>query len=248
MYSYKISMILLLVAIVIGMVMFFSGSTYASYMIYGDQDLLGTGRYNSDPTEGATLEGLAPNEVTYSSVVVYHTWPFKPDSSDFPGTDQIYVGSEQTAKHDGYSMFDGRQFGPQVLVLDYSALVPSGYKVDTLTLGIAADDFQQPRFGNFFEVYVNGYNQPALTNVINSLNQTGPQVQFFTVGVDPDFLIPDNKLFLIIDEGGDGADGWAIDYATIGVTTSPVPIPPSALLLMGGIIGLLVIRRNVKFR
>ena len=42
-------------------------------------------------------------------------------------------------------------------------------------------------------------------------------------------------------QGGDGGDGWAVDFLTVGVTTTP---EPSAILLAGlGILGLLRTRR-----
>ncbi len=75
----------------------------ASFLVYGDMDRLGFGPYSSDPTVGATLQGLAPNAVTYGNLIQGNGYPFSPSPGDYPGTDQIYVGSSQTSTHDGYS-------------------------------------------------------------------------------------------------------------------------------------------------
>ena len=40
-----------------------------------------------------------------------------------------------------------------------------------------------------------------------------------TIGIDPAVLQTNNILTLSIDEGGNGGDGWAIDFLTVGVTT-----------------------------
>src|SRR4051812_38092030 len=80
--------------------------------MYGDADALGTGAYGaSDPTAGATLQGLSSGTVTFASLVVGHTFPFSPGAGDFAGTDQIFVGSTQTAFHDGYSGAGSRMNG-----------------------------------------------------------------------------------------------------------------------------------------
>jgi hypothetical protein len=204
----------------------------SGYLEYGTENVLGTGTYSSDPKAGATLIGLAPGAVTMASLITPHGYPFSPAPGDFPGTDQIYVGTNQTAFDDGYSQFSGRIQAPDVLTMNYSSLVPAGQMLTGLTLGIAADDFQYPVWGNPFTVALNGTTDVALTNEINSLNQTGPVVQFFTIGVDPSILLSTNVLTLTISEGGTGGDGYAIDFLTIGVTTQSVP-EPSSLILFG---------------
>ena len=107
-----------------------------------------------------------------------------------------------------------------MITLDYSSLVPAGTQIDTFTLGIGADDFQFPVWGQPFLAYINGTVDAALENTLNGLVQTGPVVQFFSIGVDPASLNADNVLTLTIDEGGDGGDGWAVDFLTVGVQTS----------------------------
>jgi PEP-CTERM motif len=209
----------------------------AAVQFYGDENVLNTGTYPSDPTAGATLEGLVPGDVTAATLIQPHVYPFTPDVGDYPGTDQIYVGSVQTGSHDGYSISPERINGPQNISLDYGDLVPAGQSIQTFTLGIAYDDFQFPAFGNPFTVTVNGQVNATLTSVANSLNEGGPLVQFITAGLDPSILNPSNILSLSIDEGGDGGDGWAIDYLTVGVTTVPEPAS-FALLGVAAIAGL----------
>ena len=199
----------------------------STVITYGDADALGTGAYGTnDPTAGATLQGLASGTVTFASQVTGHGNPFAPTAGDFPGTDQIFVGSTQTAFHDGYSSASSRLNGPQVFTLDYAFLIPSGSKVGTLTLGIAADDFPASVFGQPFTASINGTENPALTAALNGLNQTGPVTQFFTIGIDPAALSSNHQLSLAINELGDGGDGWAVDFLTVGVTTTPISMSP----------------------
>ena len=203
---------------------------------YGNENLLNTGTYPSDPKAGATLSGLAAGVVTDSNNFYGHNYPFSPSVGDFPGTDQIYVGSTQTASHDGYSGASQRIAGPQVLTMDYSSALAPGQGVAALTLGIASDDFQNAVFGQPFTAKINGVVNTALTNKLNSLDETGPVEHFFTIGISPSALTS-NKV-LTIDEGGDGGDGWAIDFLTIGITPSIAAVPEPSSLWLGGAMGL----------
>lgn len=212
----------------------------AGVQVYGDKDVLGTGSYAYEPTTGATLEGLAGGTVTYSSLITSHGFPFSPQN-DYAGTDQIYVGQVQTASHDGYAGYGSRMHGPQVIVLDYSGLIATGEAVETLTLGIAADDFQRPSWGQPYSATVNGQEIAQLTSVLNGLSQTGPRVQFFSIGIDPLLLGDDHVLTLSINQGGTGGDGWAIDFLTVGVTTVP---EPATMMLMAAGVGCLIRRRG----
>jgi hypothetical protein len=207
---------------------------------YGNENLLGTGTYATDPKAGATLWGLSPGVVKVATNSFGHTFPFSPGPGDFAGTDQIYVGSVQTGAHDGYSAAAERINGPQVITMDYSGLVPAGQSVATLTLGIASDDFQFPAIGQPFTAKINGVVDTAITNTLNSVNEGGPVEQFFTVGIGTAGLLSSHVLTLSIDEGGDGGDGWAVDFLTIGVTTSAVPEPSSFFLLSAGFGGALL--------
>jgi PEP-CTERM motif len=223
-----------------------SGATrvVGAVMLYGDKDVLNDPNtsYPVDPTTGVMLEGLAPDAVTFGAPPVGHAYPFSPAVGDYPGTDQIYVGSLQTGTHDGYSVSTERINGPQVISLDYSALVPAGQSVASLTLGIAADDFQFPQFAQSFTALINGAAAPVLTNVLRGVDQSGPVVQFFSIGISPAVLAANHVLTLSIDQGGDGGDGWAVDFLTVGVTTTP---EPTTLLLSGlGTVGLLAMRRR----
>ncbi len=220
----------------------------ASTLFFGDEDCLGQGCYGaSDPTAGATLTGLAANVVTVATNSFGHGYPFSPGAGDFPGTDQIYVGSLQTGADDGYSGSTQRINGPDVLNLDYSSLVSGGGTITSFTLGIAADDFQFPAIGNPFTATINGTVDAALTAELNSLNEGGPVVQFFTIGIDPSLLSASNHLILSIDEGGNGGDGYAVDFLTAGVTTSTAATPePTSIGFIGGgmALGLIALRRR----
>lgn len=219
----------------------------ASTILYGDEDCLGQGCYGAtDPTAGATLTGLAANVVTTSTNFYGHAYPFSPDPGDFAGTDQIYVGSVQTAGHDGYSGSVQRINGPDNFSLDYSSLVPGGATITSFTLGIAADDFQFTVFGQPYTATVNGTVDAALTSELESLNQSGPIVQFFTIGIDPSLLNGSNVLNLSINEGGDGGDGWAVDFLTAGVTTTATPEPANIGLISAGVVlALIALRRRM---
>ena len=225
-------------------------ASFAGTVLFGDENVLGTGTYSTDPTTGATLEGLAAGVVTDSTVFVGHGYPFSPGAGEFPGTDQIYVGSTQTGAHDGYSVAGERINGPDVLVLDYSSLVPVGQTITSLTLGIAADDFQFPSFGQPFTALINGTTDAALTSQLNSIDEGGPVVHFFTIGIGLGSLLPSNILTLSIDNGGDGGDGYAVDFLTIGVTTQAegvvVPEPGTLIGLSMGVAAFAVARFRRK--
>jgi len=224
-----------------------AASAHAGVVTFGDMDCLNNPTFcTSDPTIGATLQGLTPGTITDATNSFPHPFPFTP-SGDFPGTDQIFVGSSQTGAHDGYSTSAPRINGPQVLTLNYSSLVGLGQTVTSLTLGVASDDFQFPAFGQPFLATLNGAAAPDLTTKLNSLNEGGPVMHFFTIGVNPALDTPSHTLTLTIDQGGDGGDGWAVDFLTVGVTTSgtaAAPEPGTVALMGAGLFGLAMFARR----
>ncbi len=199
-----------------------AASAQAEVKVFGDKDLLGFGQYSSDPPEwGARTEGLKPGEVKTGIFKTFHNFPFTPTPEDFPGTDQVYVGSNQSASLDEYANYGGRQKGPQTFKLDIGDLL-SGGKPQTLTLGIMFDDLQQPTHGQPFVVTVNGQRLDAMNQAINQQNlrdkENRPSTVFISAGLDPSILQSGNTLEVVIDQEGQGGDGWAVDYLTVGVT------------------------------
>ena len=194
-------------------------SALAGVKQFGDMDVCNTRSWPTDPTTGATLEGLAPGVVTTGTAPVGHSFPFAPTTGDYPGTDQIFTGSRQTGTCDGYGGYGSRRHGPHVITMDYGSLVGASEHVTSLTLGIGFDDFQQPFFGQPYLVTVNGISYAPLSALVSSMDQTGPVAQFKSIGLPVSLLDGDQVLTLSIDQGGNGGDGWAIDFLTIGVTT-----------------------------
>jgi len=228
-----------------------SASAHAAVVTFGDMDCLNNPTFcTSDPTLGATLEGLAAGTITDATNSFPHPFPFVP-SGDFAGTDQIFVGSTQTGAHDGYSVASPRINGPQILTLDYSSLVGVGQTVTSLTLGVGSDDFQFPPFGQPFVATLNGIAAPDLTAKLNSLDEGGPVMHFFTIGLSAGLDNPSHTLTLSIDQGGDGGDGWAVDFLTVGVTTTgaaAAPEPATTVLAGAGLIGFMALARRRRAR
>jgi hypothetical protein len=220
-------------------------------LLYGDIDKLGSGFVTpADSYDGATLLGLAAGTTSSASSSFGHGFPFTPEVDDFAGTDRIYVGSTQTAFHDGYSSFGSRASGPQTFTLDFSSLLPAGHEITTLTLGLGLDDFQFGGFGQPYVGQVNGAAYAPLSTLLNSVNQTGPSTRFYTIGLDV-ASIAGTSFTVSINQGGTGGDGWAIDYLTVGVQTqkiSNVPEPATVALLGGGLLVVGLVSRRPRDR
>ena len=231
----------------------------AQVMEYGNENQEGAGPYAAgfDPKAGATLSGLIAGQVTMGAQSSGHD-EFFPDApaGDFAGTDTIHVGSTfTTLAHDGYA---GQYLytatpghvvkGPDTFALDYSSLLPAGNTLQTLTLGIEADDFQHGKYDQPFMATLNGVESTEIESVLNSVVLTDPSSQFFTFGIDPALLNSSKVLNLSIDEGGDGGDGYAVDFLTVGVTSAPIPEASTTisfgLLLALGAGGMVLVARK----
>lgn len=222
---------------------------------YGTENQEGAGPYSGgfnpvgfDPKAGATLSGLTAGQVTSGAQSGGHSefFPAAP-AGDFAGTDTIYVGSTFTNQaHDGYA---GQYLnpvpgdsvavkGPDTFSLDYSSLLSAGQTPQTLTLGILADDFQYAKYGNPFTATVNGVESMEIENALNTTVLTDPSTKFYTFGIDPSLLTGSNVLNLSIDEKGDGGDGYAVDFLTVGVTSSDVPaaVPEASTTISFGVL------------
>lgn len=228
---------------------------------YGSENQEGAGPYAAgfDPKAGAALSGLAPGQVTMGTQSSGHT-EFFPDAAagDFAGTDTIHVGSAFAGQaHDGYSYqylsTPGHVVkGPDTFALNYASLLPAGQTAQSLTLGIEADDLQFGKYGQPFTAFINGVESSGFEKVLNTPVLTDPSSQFFSFGVDPALLSSSGILNLSIDEGGDGGDGYAVDFLTVGVTTNagPAAVPEApntvsfGLLLAFGLGGVAVSRKR----
>ena len=155
---------------------FSSASSISTNVLeYGDEDLCNTGTYSSNPEgrshacrTGSGRSDLCRQQPGQSFASCFSV---RSATNDFPGTDQIFVGSHATASLDGYANYSGKTYGPQIISLNYSSLVAAGQKVATMTLGFEADDFQSPYWGNPYTVMLNGVINSNLTAAINSLNR-----------------------------------------------------------------------------
>lgn len=197
----------------------------AMILEYGDRDCLGMDCYGEiDPTAGVTLTGLQGGESSISPERIFHSYPFSPAADDYAGTDQIFctsVGSSE--ENDGYCNSDEALSAPLTAVLDYSVALSPNEVVKSLTLGIASDDFQSRDFGGTFTAFINGQEVDFLSQLLDSLNNGGPSVKFFSIGVPQDILAENHELSIEIRKEGESRDGFAVDFFTVGVETVPTP-------------------------
>lgn len=179
--------------------------------VFGTVNLLGLGYpAKANPFAGASLQGLASN-VTSTAINKYAgPGDFTPPAGDYPGTDQIYVGSNTIATLD-------QVLGPQVITLNYSALTRLGHPISTFTLGIATDGFENPTINIPYTASINGVPNAALTSLLNGLNDAGRVEQFVSIGIDPAQLLASKVLTITIDGPGDNISGWAVDFLTVAI-------------------------------
>ncbi len=179
--------------------------------VYGSENLFGAGyTAGGNPFREASLTGLATDATSISSAKFVAPSAFSPAVGAFPGTDQIYVGSNEVPAA-------GQLAGPQVITLDYSALTQLAHPIKSLTLGIATDGFENPTINIPYTASINGIVNPALTALLNSLNDADRVEQYVSIGINPSQLQANKMLTITIDGPGDGVSGWAVDFLTVGV-------------------------------
>jgi len=179
--------------------------------VYGSENFFGQGYpAKANPYQGATLTGLSANASTVAISKFVGPATFAPSVTDYPGTDQIYVGSNETP---GVNQLAG----PQVITLDYSALTELSHPIKTFTLGIATDGFENPTINIPYTVSINGVVNPQLTSILNSLSDADRVEQFVSIGIDPAQLQASKVLTISIDSPGNDVSGWAVDFLTVGI-------------------------------
>lgn len=199
-------------------------SVEAEYLArVGDIDNLGFGW----PTDFDLFSGdTAPS----------HDYPWEPDPSDAPGTDRIEVVSsykpDAGADSDGYTDSTQRPSNlPEPITIDFSF----NDAIRAATLQMYVDDFQAPKFGDRFQVKLNGVRAPFLEEIINSLDQTGPVGKLISVPLPADYLqlLGKGRLVVSIDDPTSGVgDGFAIDFVRLLIN----PKTPVKLCAINGII------------
>ena len=126
-------------------------------------------------------------------------------------------------------------------------------EIDPTGFGNAADDYATHRAGfppelvrrlESFGVGAPGQCLVDLGTGTGTLARQFAAKAVEVIGIDPDDLLPSDVLTLSINQGGTGGDGWAIDFLTIGVTSSDVPEPATMSLLAMGCVMLVRRRRR----
>jgi len=146
-----------------------------------------------------------------------HSFPWKVNINDHPGTDRIMVvSSYKSGRSDGYVSSTRRpDNNPVEIKIKYTK--PT-VKINKVVLQMMFDDFQAPVWEGSYQFHINGKRLPYIEDVINKLSQTGPIGKLLQVGI----LNEDNKLFetgnisIKIDDPITGAgDGFAIDFIQV---------------------------------
>lgn len=198
-----------------------SGKVAEMVVRYGDIDNLGFGwPVGFDPFSGESTPR--------------HKYPFYPEADDPAGTDRIMVVSAYTYsketfsgmnKADGYTKSTMRPWNnPEKLILNYD---PEGIKVRSALLQLFVDDFQAPTYKTRFQVWLNGLEMPAYSNMLNDLKQGGPVGKLLTFQVLPEQfpLLLSGKLELLIDGPESNAgDGFAIDFVRLLINPANIPV------------------------
>ena len=146
-----------------------------------------------------------------------HSYPWTVDQNDPSGTDRIFVVSSYNGSpprgSEGYTSSTSRPDNSvQSIDLSFDA---KGIEIHSAIMQMFVDDFQAPVFGAKYQVKLNGVRVPAIEEVINSLDQTGPIGKMVSVKIPDEslHLLEKGSLSIDIDDPKTGAgDGFAIDF------------------------------------
>ena len=146
-----------------------------------------------------------------------HSFPWTIDQNDPSGTDRIFVVSSYNGSpprgSEGYTSSTSRPDNSvQSIDLSFDA---KGIEIHSAIMQMFVDDFQAPVFGASYQVKLNGVRIPAIEEVINSLDQTGPIGKMVSVKIPDESLrlLEKGSLSIDIDDPETGAgDGFAIDF------------------------------------
>jgi len=149
-----------------------------------------------------------------------HSFPWKPDADDPPGTDRIMLGTSfdghPPAGQDGYASTTSRPDNqPLTIIMQFD---PGETRVKSAILQMFVDDFQSPVWKGNFQVEINELRAPFLEEVLNSLVQTGPIGKLITVQIPDEFLdeVSSGMLTIRINDPTTGAgDGYAVDFVRL---------------------------------
>ncbi len=146
-----------------------------------------------------------------------HSYPWTIDQNDPSGTDRIFVVSSYNGTpprgSEGYTSSTTRPDNSvQSIDLSFDA---KGIEIHSAIMQMFVDDFQAPVFGAKYQVKLNGVRIPAIEEVVNSLDQTGPIGKMVSVKIPDEslHLLESGRLSIDIDDPETGAgDGFAIDF------------------------------------
>lgn len=149
-----------------------------------------------------------------------HAYPWNPDTINAPGTDRIMVITSYNGSpphgQDGYTNGSSRPENlPRSIVLSYDL---QEVELESAMLQIFVDDFQAQLWHAHYFVSINGVDASYVSEIINSLMQTGPVGKIINVAIPQDqlYLLESDSMSILFDDTITGAgDGYAIDFVKL---------------------------------